>query len=266
MATQTERYEAVVVANDDPEKRGRIRVACAGLVGDEDAALPFWVEPLFDWGLFVVPDVKESVEIEVDVASDTDESYQQTSLEALNPRWRTKRHYTDAFPVHEDFTSKNYGKRRGFVTPRGHTMVFDDAEGSEAITLTWRSKDGKAQTLSIVDDKAEIKLDGATLTITGKDASTVTVLGDGAVKAAIADHLQVLWTTFKALYDAHLHPEVALRAGLATAGADPTLLSLAPLAAAGLATAAAAPPTPPAAPMNAWDANINSTKLRFPNG
>ena len=62
MTTQT--FDATVTNIEDPEKRGRIEVSCAGLLGDEDSTLPMWVEPNTDWGWFYVPDVGELVEIE----------------------------------------------------------------------------------------------------------------------------------------------------------------------------------------------------------
>ncbi len=139
-----ERYAATVTSIDDPENRGRIMVSCVGLAGDEDAELPMFVEPAFDWGWFYVPDVGEIVEVEVMEATDEDESYQQFSIDNLDIHWRGKRFITDgtilgenrASPVNDAFTSENYGKRRGFATPFGHVLLFDDTEGDTRIFLT----------------------------------------------------------------------------------------------------------------------------------
>lgn len=143
----TERYEAVVSNNEDEEQRGRIEVTCPGLMGDEETVLPVWVEPAHDWGWFYVPDVGEQVEIEVITKSDLDEAPGQSILENPVPTWRSKRPPTDveledtedgseARPIHDDFISTNYAKRRGFTTPWGHVLLFDDTEGDPRIYLT----------------------------------------------------------------------------------------------------------------------------------
>lgn len=134
-------YRAVVTDNQDPEQRGRIKVTSADLMGDADSPLPMWLEPAVDWGWFIVPDVGEVIEVIVNGHGDLDESFSQQSLEALNPRWRGSRMWTadtaeTARVVPEDFKT-NYGKRRGFATPQGHVLMFDDTEGKEKISLTW---------------------------------------------------------------------------------------------------------------------------------
>lgn len=141
MSTTVEKYVAIVDANNDPEFRGRIRIRCADLTGDPDVVLPGWAEPVFDWGWFAIPDVDEFVEIEVITGSTEDEVPGQSMI--LNPQitWRAKRYYHTGgdteTPIHEDFTSGNYGKRRGFATPAGHILLFDDTEGQERVQLTW---------------------------------------------------------------------------------------------------------------------------------
>jgi hypothetical protein len=144
MSSTTEKYEAVVSNNEDDEKRGRIRVVCAGLMGDEDSELPMWIEPVLDWGWFFVPDIGEIVEIEVLTSSSTDEGYDESSIDSLSPKWRGRRFFgnedgdaVDQRAIAGDFTKTNYGKRRGFATPHGHVLMFDDTEGDTRIYLTW---------------------------------------------------------------------------------------------------------------------------------
>lgn len=99
----------------------------------------------------------------------------QSSLEGLDVRWRGKRFYADAAtpptPVHDDFKT-NYAKRRGFATPNGHILWFDDTEGSEEINLVWVNaagvktklivdKDGTVK-LTVLDAKHNFTLDGKT--------------------------------------------------------------------------------------------------------
>jgi hypothetical protein len=117
-----------------------------------------WIEPELDWGWFIVPDVGEIVEIIVTAQGDTDDSFGQSSLEALNPRWQGTRHWSEdqdgdtPRTVPEDFKT-NYGKRRGFATPRGHILMFDDTEGKEKISLTQKT------TVAGVDKFAFFSLD-----------------------------------------------------------------------------------------------------------
>lgn len=143
----TERHPAVVTSTDDPEKRGRVRVACAALMGDEETELPMWVEPVLDWGWFYVPDVGEQIEIEVTTSAPEDERPGQASIDGLNMNWNGARYYGNSDSdnptnIHEDF-KKNYGKRRGFATPGGHILLFDDTDKSRRVTLTWADGAGK---------------------------------------------------------------------------------------------------------------------------
>lgn len=158
-----EKYDAIVTSNEDEELRGRLRVACAGLLGDEDVELPDWVLPKFDWGWFCIPDVGEIVEIEVASASDTDEIPGQSTIDGLDIYWTGKRHWTDeetdgeneSRPLPEDFKT-NYGKRRGFATPMGHIFYFDDTEGAQKIQMSWY--DGEKYQFISLDETGSIVL------------------------------------------------------------------------------------------------------------
>lgn len=226
---KTERHVATVSANDDPEKRARIRVTCPSLVGDDETPIAGWVEPALDWGMFVIPDVGEVVEIEVTVGADTDESYRQSAIDQLNPRWRGTRFYDTradqprAIP-HDDLVAINYAKRRGIQTPKGHTLVFDDTDGQESVSISWRNAAGKLQRIEVTDNLLTVSFDGAP-----------------PVHPAIAEHLQALYEALKVkldLHDTHVHPT-----GVGPSGPGAPLI-VAP----------------------AWDSNINSTKLVIPDG
>jgi len=265
MAISTERYPAVVTNNQDDEKRGRIKVACVGITGSEDVELPNWIEPTFDWGFFVVPDIDEQVEIEISTDSDLDEIRAQTSIADSDMRWRAKRFYSSEAekptPIPDDFTG-SYGKQRGFSTPVGHVLLFDDTDGGTKVYLTWsKEPDGDTSQLlfdtdgtikftnkgkatwHLKDNEIEVKLDGngAGFKVSGKDANATTTLGNGAVSAAIAENLQTLWTQLKTqcdIFDAHTHTT-----GVGPSG-PPVPLLLCP----------------------AWASNIVSGKLKFPSG
>jgi hypothetical protein len=142
MANTEETHRATVTDTDDPEKRGRIKVTSSSLLGSSDADVAGWIEPVWGWGWFTVPDVGESIEIVVAAQGDMDESFGQASLEEPDIRWRGARMWTTEDGdtprvVPDDFTTTNYGKRRGFATPQGHLLMFDDTEGKEKVTLMW---------------------------------------------------------------------------------------------------------------------------------
>jgi len=214
-----ESYPATVVNNDDPEKRGRIKVACTGLLGSEDVALPFWVEPDYEWGWFIVPDVGEIVNVKVVTNSDDDEQPEQISISNLNARW-CGRHWggleTDiARPVPEEFTSKNYAKRRGFKTPAGHVVLFDDTEGSLEVSITWNDeKNGKKSSITF-DPKGQIVIldqNGNQMTFDGVDqitikaGATLTLESELIKNGANAEEAMVLGDTFQDHYLNHVHP------------------------------------------------------------
>lgn len=146
----TERFIAKVVSNADPDHRGRIKVTCADLTGDPETELPDWVEPVHKWGWFTVPDVDELIEVEVVTQRDTDEIEGQSLVLMPTIQYRDTRFYNDkeeqgvVREIHEDFTSTNYGKRRGFATPKGHILMFDDTDGGERINLTWHAVEDKS--------------------------------------------------------------------------------------------------------------------------
>jgi len=146
-----EKYDAVVADTADPEQRFRVKVKCAALLGTEDVVLNRWVTPKLPWGFVVVPDEGEQIEIEVPTQGDTDEVPGQSFLENLDIRWTGKR-YQGPGAYESMFSSSNYGKRRGFVTPRGHILMWDDTEGQEKVNLVWHSADDGFCVLSFDED------------------------------------------------------------------------------------------------------------------
>ena len=89
--------------------------------------------------------------------------------------------------------------------------------------------------------------DGATLTLADKDGAATLTLGDGAVKMAVADHLETMYAGLKANVDelklahnTHAHP---------TAPSGPISIP-------SVTVASSAP---------SWDPNINSSKLSTPD-
>jgi hypothetical protein len=289
MPVVREKHEAVVSSIEGfedgaDEKRGMISVICPALSGppeDETAPpLPILCEPAHDWGWFYIPDVGEQVEIEVVVSSDRDEVFGQAALEALRPVWRGKRYHTDSElgeatdgseprPIHDDFVSTNYGKRRGFATPWGHVLLFDDTEGEPRIYLThskeqlapgetpdpekvtrveiepdgsikMRLLDKHELRLSAEDGQLSLSLDnGASVVFGGKDGGATLTLGDGAKHVPIVEALQALYDQLKLYIEGAVVPTSMGPSGPILSGSGP-----APL----------------------WDPGINSSKVSIPDG
>lgn len=135
-------FLATVSKNDDPDKQGRIKVTCSALLGDEQQELPGWIEPALLWGWFAIPDVGQQVTILATLGTEEDVYQHQSSITSINARWTGSTVFTgeeaeDKTLVGEEFTDKNYGKRRGFKTPTGHVMMFDDTSGDEQIQMSW---------------------------------------------------------------------------------------------------------------------------------
>jgi hypothetical protein len=167
MAVIRETYLATVSTNDDPERRGRIKVLCAQVMGSEEEECPIWVDPIYDWGWFVVPDPGEIVEVEVSTTSTEDEQLGQFAIDNLDIRWRQNREYGNSEseeestkrPVPEDFTANNYGKRRGFSTPLGHIILFDDTPSDPKVSISWIDGDGDDAVYAFLTfDKQGVKL------------------------------------------------------------------------------------------------------------
>ena len=126
---KTSSYVARVTNVSDPKKLGRFKVACAGILGDEDATLPYWIDPVLPAGFYLLPSVGDLVEIVVDDEHDLDESPSATSITNPRARW-----YGSILSDTRDgdFTST---RRRGFKSPSGHTIIFDDTPITGGVTL-----------------------------------------------------------------------------------------------------------------------------------
>lgn len=199
-----ERFNARVVDNKDEEQRGRIKVVCPDWTGTDKKPISAWIDPVFEWGFFAVPDVDEAVEIEILTASSHDSGFMESSV--MNPviRWRGKRWWggtedstPSPRPVPEDFKT-NYGKRRGFTTPMGHMLMFDDTEGQETVRLSWHKKtEGGEEKWSFIafDKDGSVSLanqEGSVLSLDAKNKCFTLIESNGNVISADATSLKLI--------------------------------------------------------------------------
>lgn len=181
-----------VSSTADPEERGRIRVICSALLGDEDTALPQWIPPICDWGWFYVPDVGELVDIEVIVADSDDGAPGAVSISQGDYRWRN-RHWGNSegpkpTPIPADFKGDHYGKRRGFATPAGHVLMFDDTPGSRKISLTCKVADKDEANPETLDEYCYFTLDAGDVIIANKKGSIFHLDAKNGKTALIDQH------------------------------------------------------------------------------
>ena len=118
------KYRAFVVDNEDPEKRGRLRLHIPSVLGDEETG---WALPCFpfgggeSYGWFAVPEKEAQVWAEFEEG------------DISRPIW------TGVFwPRKDDVPSdaaKTPPSTRIFQTPSGHIMQFDDEDGEESFRL-----------------------------------------------------------------------------------------------------------------------------------
>lgn len=166
----------------------------------------------------------------------------------------------------------------------GFGNVTIEANAEAEVNVVGRNADDSNEQFRLRLKKNELLLDlvaAISLLIQGNSTNTNMQVGDGAVAVAIAERLQsYIDTSVKTEYDAHSHPEAALRTFLGTAGtalsaagADQTLLGLASEAAASLVSAgsaltsaASSIPDSPSTSFPSYDTAITSTKVTIPDG
>ena len=118
------KYRAFVIDNNDPEKRGRLRLYIPSVLGDAETGwalpcFPFGGGPSYGW--FAVPEKDAQVWAEFEEG------------DISRPIW------TGVFwPREEDVpadAAKSPPTTRIFQTPSGHIMQFDDETGEESFRL-----------------------------------------------------------------------------------------------------------------------------------
>jgi signal peptidase I len=135
-----DRQTATVDKNTDSGKAGRVVVKTPSMDGDQ---YPLPIEAVMPAGLIAHPHPGDTVEIELPAGEDIVEHPQEAKY--FGKRWDDSNDYPTKFKT-------NYPDRRGFYTPGGHYLIFDDKDK----TITLESIGGI--TITIDDKTGLIKL------------------------------------------------------------------------------------------------------------
>lgn len=157
------KYRGIVVDNDDPEKRARLRVTVPSVLGPEVTG---WALPclpfggLADQGLFLVPEPDAQVWIEFEEG------------DVSRPIW-TGTFWQQSSDVPAE-AALSPPTTRLLKTPSGHLMQFDDKSGDERFFLQHPAG-------------AELEIDkNGSITLTDAGGSTVTLDANGG-KVSVED-------------------------------------------------------------------------------
>lgn len=199
-------YRAKVVSNEDPEKRGRVKVQVPSLFGENDLAA--LAEPKDfrgagpNKGEFYPPDVDDWVYVEFEMGDERFPIYSGGWYGEVSEGQSELK--TDEFTHEGDIPkvrgfmnkyghvfkfSEEEGKQKVHLsTPKGHYFVLDDTEGSESIFLIHKSG---AQFQ--VDAKGSVRMlaQGAFVSVDGETGAISMASKDGST-AAIDDGITLL--------------------------------------------------------------------------
>jgi hypothetical protein len=200
-------HDALVVNNDDPEKRGRLKLSCGSLT-DEGEELPWWIPPRFHYvdgsgGWFGIPEKYSWVKLFIAEDSEWDEIQGEQTLsvgEDAGMYWQCSA-YNDIQRLSDIFKT-NYPKRRGYVYPNGWA-VFVDSKDNEMVlgyypdekrppeawikmlkdhSVMLENSDGmKVHLLPskiLIESKATVEIVGTSVKIGGASATHPQVCGD----------------------------------------------------------------------------------------
>jgi hypothetical protein len=140
-------YRAFCIDNKDPEKRGRIKIACPEVGHNPTTGLQdTWVDPVFDavgpnMGSFWPPIVGSVVRVFFL------NGHPSEPIGYLGG-WFTRSDGTNKCPTEFAHGPDGSPETRGFVTRAGHMFLFKDTPGEEAVNLIWHRPDSGDQSLS----------------------------------------------------------------------------------------------------------------------
>ena len=239
------KYRGIVMANNDPDQLGRLKLQIPSVLGDQ---VTDWAWPCLpyggklDQGMFFVPDEGSKVWVE----------FEEGNLDLpiwVGVVWAEPNDTTEIPAEAQDMEEDDDGRktvpnRRVIKTSSGHVLEFSDVTDKESITL--RHKDGATVVLdeqgsviignkegshiylnadggeaTLIDENGNnVRLGDSGTTITNNDGTVVDIGGDTVQVIAKNVHVRsetvslgegavepaILGQSFAAIFDAHTHP------------------------------------------------------------
>lgn len=166
-------YRALVTRIDDPDGRGRVQAICPQ--AGHAAAPDVWIDPAQgggdNRGIFWPPEVGDTVYVAFENGWPGRPRLYIGGWYAADPQERPAEFAPD---------DQNRPRRRGMITRGGHTLVFDDSPGAEAVTLSWHATAPGDESLTDVQVSAD-RTRGRTSSVTfNKDGGIVAVDAAGS--------------------------------------------------------------------------------------
>jgi uncharacterized protein involved in type VI secretion and phage assembly len=220
------KYRGIVVDNADPERLGRLRVRVPSVLGED--VVTGWALPCAPYGgdaghgFLFVPEIGAGVWIE----------FEEGDLEFpvwVGTYWSRPGHDSELPRPNrpdgsQEASVQDPPSRKIIKTAKGHTLQFEDAKGSEMITLVEAAHSHvitlDANGIKVRDGKSgnEVTMDATGVTIADKNGNKV-ILGPGGIQigsGGAAESL-VLGTTlaanvasFLTALNTHTHGVVSL--------------------------------------------------------
>lgn len=165
-------YRGIVVSNDDPEYKGRIKVKVPAIYDKKE--LPDYAYPKSLWagpghGVFFPPVPGSGVWISFECGDPEYPIYD-------GGWWAKEKDGELETPADfQEGTPKTYG----IVTPMGHALLFSDNEGKESVTIRWKDKDGASAKIRFSED--------GSLEVKDKNGNKIKTATDGGNEILIED-------------------------------------------------------------------------------
>lgn len=245
------KYRGIVEDNKDPQKLGRLRVRVASVLTaspesiDSDDTITDWAMPCVpyggaaDQGFFVIPERGAHVWVEFEEGRLDHPIWTGTFWVSPNEAAQTPTQGQDTAGTEEDLEPK----RRVWKSSSGHVLEFSDIGGKEAIHIVHKSgsllnfdekgnvflysKEGSLLYLNAElgevtlahQNGAHLTMKGDQVSITNKDGSSVSLMGESVQVNATNVHIRsqtvtlgegavepaILGQAFAAIFDTHTH-------------------------------------------------------------
>jgi len=175
-------YRSIVMDNEDPEERGRIKITCPEAGHSELLPLDKWVSSAVDvtgdrFGWFNPPLVGGRVRVEFDNGDPGEPK-------AYYGGWNTEPDTNSPVPKEFGYVDGK-PQKRGFRSRAGHLLLFNDAPGEESVRLVWHKiadgdpaksdPDKVAKEIAAGDKFATLSFDEKAIQLKDADGATIAI-------------------------------------------------------------------------------------------